>query len=65
MGCLVLMTLVVFGILMNNRPNKKPMRQFSPTMINVPAADLGSMNPLSSRVLYSPQTVRGLTTMTD
>jgi hypothetical protein len=66
MGCLVLMTIVVVAVVMNNRkPSKKLTRPFMPTMMAVPTHDLASMNPLSARTLYPPQQTRGLTTITD
>lgn len=60
-GCLVLMTIVAIAIVVNNRPRKK--LHYAPTMMNVPIPQYE--NPVSSRVLFAPHQVRGLTTTTD
>jgi hypothetical protein len=60
-GCLVLMTIIVIAIVVNNRPRKK--LHYAPTMMNVPIPQYE--NPVSSRVLFAPTQTRGLTTMTD
>jgi hypothetical protein len=60
-GCLVLMTIVAIAILINNR--QKRQLHYMPTMMNVPIPQ--QENPISSRILFAPHHVRGLTTATD
>jgi hypothetical protein len=59
MGCLVLMTIVVVAIVVNNK-NKKPVSHF-PTMMNVPTHAFDNPIPstlASSRVLFPPMPPR-------